>query len=103
MKAVESAGKKKQITFLQKVRPPYVAKKRLSQVETRYVKTVFRNGIYNKFCITMGLFWIFDKIEENRFHLFKFDLLPMHHHLCTTLKGVRNKLAFSVRIFTVGF
>ena len=35
--------------------------------DTRYVKTVFRNGIYDKFCIRMGVFWIFDKIEENRY------------------------------------
>ena len=37
------------------------------KLETRYVKTVFRNGIYDKFCIRMGVFWIFDKIEENRY------------------------------------
>ena len=37
------------------------------KLETRYVKTVFRNGIYDKFCIRMGVFWIFDKIEA--FHL----------------------------------
>ena len=36
------------------------------KLETRYVKTVFRNGIYDKFCIRMGVFWISDKIEENR-------------------------------------
>ena len=28
------------------------------KLETRYVvKTVFRNGIYDKFCIRMGVFW----------------------------------------------
>ena len=37
------------------------------KLETRYVKTVFRNGIYDKFCITMSVFWILDKIEENRY------------------------------------
>ena len=42
--------------------------------ETRYVKTVFRNGIYDKFCIRMGVFWIFDKIEENRYFSQAFHL-----------------------------
>ena len=37
------------------------------KLETRYVKTVFRNGICDKFCIRMGEVWIFDKIEENRY------------------------------------
>ena len=37
------------------------------KLETRYVKTVFRNGIYDKFCIRMDVFWIFDNIEESRY------------------------------------
>ena len=37
------------------------------KIETSYVKTVFRNGMYDKFCIRMDMFWIFDNIEENRY------------------------------------
>ena len=44
------------------------------KLETRYVKTVFRNGIYDKFCMKMGVFWIFDKIEENRYFSEPFQL-----------------------------
>ena len=39
------------------------------KLETRYVKTVFRNGIYDKFCIRMGVFWIFYAIFSEAFHL----------------------------------
>ena len=39
------------------------------KLETRYVKTVFRNGIYDKFCIRMSVFWIFDKIGEKHMHV----------------------------------
>ena len=35
-------------------------KTQLSQIRVR-------NGIYHKFCITMGVYWIWDKIEENRY------------------------------------
>ena len=44
------------------------------KLETRYVKTVFTNGIYDKLCIRMGVFWIFDKIEENRYFSEAFHL-----------------------------
>ena len=44
-------------------------KRNYRKLATRYVKTVFRNGIYDKFRITMGVFWILDKGEENRYFL----------------------------------
>ena len=53
------------------------------KLETRYVKTVFRNGIYDKFCIRMGVFWIFDKIEENRY--FFIGLPPLLVCMCDVL------------------
>ena len=33
--------------------------------DTRYTEKVFRNGIYDKFCIRMDVLCIFEKIEEN--------------------------------------
>ena len=42
-------------------------KRNYLKLETRYVKTVFRNEIYDKFCLPLGVFWILDKIEENRY------------------------------------
>ena len=41
-------------------------KRNYLKLETRYVKAVFKNGIYDKFCIKMSVFWILYKIEENR-------------------------------------
>ena len=53
--------------FIKKCVHPMLQKGNYLTLETRYVKTVFRNGIYDRFCIRMGVFWIFDKIEENRY------------------------------------
>ena len=56
IKAVESGGKKKQITFFyKKCVHPMLQKRNYLKLETRYVKTGFRNGIYDKFCIKMGV------------------------------------------------
>ena len=67
-KSSRSGGKKKQITFFNnKCIHPMIQKRNYLKLETRYVKTVFRNGIYDRFCIKMGVFWILDKIEENRY------------------------------------
>ena len=60
------------------------------KLETRYVKTVFRNGIYDKFCIRMGVFWIFDKIEENRYFSQAF-----HHETIEMLRKVNKGLQSS--------
>ena len=80
IKAVESGGKKKKrnkLHFYKKRVHPILQTGNYLKLETRYVKTVVRNGIYDKFCIGMGVFWIFDKIEENRYFSQAFHLKPL--------------------------
>ena len=67
------------------------------KLEIRYIKTVFRNGIYDKFCIRMGVLWIFDKVEENRYFFhrpstligftFRVETFPRHQNL-EILRGI---------------
>ena len=52
-------GGYKETNYIFQVYPPDVTKTQYLKLETRYVKTVFRNEIYDKFRITMG--------EENRY------------------------------------
>ena len=59
--------KRNKLHFYKKCVHPMLQKGNYLKLETRYVNTVFRNGIYDKFCIRLGVFWIFDKIEENRY------------------------------------
>ena len=67
IKAVKVGGKKKQITFFYKMCVhPMLRKHNYLKLETRYVKTGFRNGICDKCRIKLGVLWILDKIEENR-------------------------------------
>ena len=67
-KSSQSGGKKKQITlFYKKCVHPMLQKRNYLKFEAKFVKTLFRNGIYDKFCVKMGVFWILDKNEENRY------------------------------------
>ena len=67
------------------------------KLETRYVKTVFRNGIYDKFCIRMGVFWIFDKIEENRYFPEAFHLKqPSFSHSLYALYKILSNFCLAI-------
>ena len=67
--------KRNKLHFYKKCVHPMLQKGNYLKLERRYVKTVFRNGIYDKLCIRMGVFCIFDKIEENRYF---FTGLPVY-------------------------